>query len=240
MWQPYEFAEKYEGGIFMLQEYDDSKTPVLFIHGMSGHPREFATLIEGLDPELYQPWVLQYPSGERIQVIVDELRQLLGTVHAKRNFARLCIVAHSMGGLVAHQLVRDLEASGSKGYVRFLGTISSPLGGIPSADMGVKMAPAVVPSWRDVGPASKFVQSLFDRPLPPDVRYALYFGYGSGSKLSKKATDGVVLVQSQLPRPAQDAASVVSGFAESHTSILRSKAMSQRLNRDLQLCLARD
>jgi len=161
-------------------------------------------------------------------------------VHAKRNFERLCIVAHSMGGLVAHQLVRDPGVSGSEGYVRFLGTISSPLGGIPSADMGVKMAPEVVPSWRDVGPASEFVQSLFDRPLPPEVRYALYFGYGSGSKLSKQATDGVVPVESQLPRQAQDAAWVVSGFAESHTTILRSKAMSQRLNRDLELCLAHD
>jgi hypothetical protein len=36
------------------------------------------------------------------------------------------------------------------------------------------------------------------------------------------------------------AASIVSGFAESHTSILRSKAMSRRLNRDPELCLAQD
>jgi len=124
MWQPHKFFEKYGGGIFMLEEYDASRTPVLFIHGMSGHPREFATLIGGLDPEVYQPWVFQYPSGVRLQVIVDELRQLLGTVQAKRKFERLCIAAHSMGGLVAHQLVCDLGVSGSEGYVRFLGTIS--------------------------------------------------------------------------------------------------------------------
>jgi pimeloyl-ACP methyl ester carboxylesterase len=236
MWQPHEFFEKYGAGIFMLQEYAEEKTPVLFIHGMSGHPREFATLIEGLDPQLYQAWVLQYPSGERIQAIVDGLHRILQSMHAKRGFERLCIVAHSMGGLVAHQLLRDQGASGTARYVRFLGTISSPLGGIPSADKGVKMAPGVVPSWRDVGPRSEFIQSLFDRPFPPDIHYALYFGYGNGSK----ATDGVVTIKSQLPRQAQDDASVVSGFAESHTGILRNGAMAQRLNRDLRLCLPQD
>jgi pimeloyl-ACP methyl ester carboxylesterase len=233
MWQPHAFFEKYGGGIFMLQEYAEEKTPVLFIHGMSGHPREFAALIEGLDPELYQAWVLQYPSGTRIQVVVDALRRGLDSMRAKRRFERLCIVAHSMGGLIAHQLVRDQAASGTDRYLRFLGTISSPLGGIPSADKGVKMAPGVVPSWRDVGPKSEFIQSLFDRPFPANVHYALYFGYGKGSK----ATDGVVTINSQLPRQAQDDASVVSGFAESHTGILRNGAMVQRLNRDLQLCL---
>ena len=232
MWQPYEFFEKYGSGIFMLEEYAEDKTPVLFIHGMSGHPREFATLVEGLDPELYQAWVLQYPSGSRIQVVVDALRRVLDSMRAKRNFERLCIVAHSVGGLVAHQLVRDQAASGTQRYIRFLGTLSSPLGGIPSADKGVKMAPEVVPSWRDVGPNSAFIQSLFDRPFPPDVHYALYFGYGNSSK----ATDGVVTIKSQLPRPAQDDASVVSGFADSHTGILRNAGMVQQLNRDLQLC----
>jgi pimeloyl-ACP methyl ester carboxylesterase len=232
MWQPYEFFEKYGSGIFMLEEYAEDKTPVLFIHGMSGHPREFAALVEGLDPKLYQAWVLQYPSGTRIQVIVDALRRVLDSMRAQRNFKRLCIVAHSMGGLIAHQLVRDQAASGTKRYIRFLGTLSAPLGGISSADKGVKMAPEVVPSWRDVGPNSAFIQSLFDRPFPPDVHYALYFGYGNSSK----ATDGVVTIKSQLPRQAQDDASVISGFADSHTGILRNAAMVQQLNRDLQLC----
>lgn len=236
MWQPYEFFEKYGGGIFMLEEYAEEKTPVLFIHGMSGHPREFAALIDGLDSELYQAWVLQYPSGTRIQVIVDALDRVLDSMRAKRNFERLCIVAHSMGGLVAHQLVRDQAASGTKPYIRFLGTISSPLSGIPSADKGVRMAPEVVPSWRDVGPNSKFIQSLFDRPFPADVDYALYFGYGNSSK----ATDGVVTIKSQLPRQAQDDASVILGFAESHTGILRNAAMVRQLNRDLQLCRPQD
>jgi hypothetical protein len=125
--------------------------------------------------------------------------------------------------------------------VRFLATIASALGGIPSADTGVKMAPQVVPSWRDVGPKSEFIQSLFERPFPPDIEYALYFGFGSSSKKSKQGTDGTVLVRNALPREAQDAATVVSGFAETHTGILVNQATGQQLNEDLSaLCLAGD
>ncbi len=238
MWQPVDFFNKYGAGVFMLQEYDEDKTPVLFIHGMSGHPREFATLIEGIDPALYQAWVYQYPSGVRIQAAVNALRTMLESIHAKSKFDRLCIVAHSMGGLLAHQFVRDQVDAGTDRYVRFLATIASPLGGIPSADTGVKMAPEVVPSWRDVGPKSEFVQLLFDRPFPPDIEYVLYFGFGGSSKRSKQGTDGSVLVRNALPRQAQDDATVVSGFPETHTGILSNPATIERLNKDLAaLCL---
>lgn len=241
MWQPHDFFDKYGAGVFMLQEYAEDKVPVLFIHGMSGHPREFTTLIDGLDPALYQAWVYQYPSGVRIQLAVNALHKMLESIHAKKQFERLCVVAHSMGGLLAHQLVRDQVDAGTDRYVSFLATIASPLGGISSADTGVKMAPEVVPSWRDVGPKSEFIQSLFDRPFPPDIEYALYFGFGSSSKKSKQGTDGTVLVRNALPREAQDAATVVSGFAESHTGILVNQATVQQLDEDLSaLCLAGD
>ncbi len=237
MWTPRTFFDKYGAGVFMLQEFDREKTPLLFVHGMSGHPREFTALIESLDPELYQAWVFQYPSGARLQTVADALRRVLDSMHAKQTFDGMCIVAHSMGGLVVHQLVRDQVDEGSERFVRFLATISSPLGGVPSADTGVKMAPGVVPSWRDVGPNSEFVQSLFERPFPTDIEYALYFGFGNSTKRNKQGTDGTVLVRNALPREAQDAATVVSGFAESHTGILRNEAMLQRFNQDLSLCL---
>lgn len=145
------------------------------------------------------------------------------------------------GDLLAARLVRDQVDAGTDRYVGFLATIASPLAGIPSADTGVKMAPQVVPSWRDVGPKSEFIQSLFDRPFPPDIEYALYFGFGSSSKKSKQGTDGTVLVRNALPREAQDAATVVSGFAETHTGILVNRATVQQLNEDMSaLCLAGD
>ena len=241
MWQPSSFFDKYGAGVFMLQEYAKNKTPVLFIHGMSGYPREFATLIDGLDPRLYQAWVYQYPSGVRIQSAVNTLHRILESMHAKQKFDRLCIVAHSMGGLLAHQYVRDQVDAETDRYVLFLATIASPLGGIPSADTGVKMAPEVVPAWRDVGPKSEFVELLFERPFPSDIEYALYFGFGSSSKRNKQGTDGTVLVRNALPRQAQDSATVVSGFAETHTGILRNEATVQQLNKDLTaLCPVED
>jgi len=233
MWQPFEFFEKYGAGVYMLQEYDPGKIPVLFIHGMSGHPREFSTLIDSLDPSLYQPWVYQYPSGLRIEKVARGLERILKSMRAKQKFDRVCVVAHSMGGLLAHRWLRDQADAGGDRYVRFLATISSPLGGIASADTGVKMAPEVVPSWRDVGPKSEFIRTLFDRPFPDDIEYALYFGFGSSGKKSKQGTDGTVLVRNALPRAAQDSATVVSGFAETHTGILSNEATVEQLNKDL-------
>lgn len=238
MWQPFEFFEKYGAGVYMLQEYEPTKVPVLFIHGMSGHPREFSTLIDSLDPALYQPWVFQYPSGVRIEKAAHGLDRILNSMRAKQGFDRLCVVAHSMGGLLAHRWLRDQLDAGGDRYVQFLATVASPLGGIASADTGVKMAPEVVPSWRDVGPKSEFIQTLFDRRFPDDVEYALYFGFGSSGKKSKQGTDGTVLVRNALPRAAQDSATVVSGFAETHTGILSNEATVQQLNKDLKaLCL---
>jgi hypothetical protein len=93
----------------------------------------------------------------------------------------------------------------------------------------VKLSPAVVPSWRDMQPDGPFMRSLFDRKLPPQVEYALLFGYRGAPGLLRPNNDGTVTVASQLRRAAQEEARLVIGFDEDHTSILASLQVTAQL-----------
>jgi pimeloyl-ACP methyl ester carboxylesterase len=240
MWQPLTFVERYGTGLYMLQEFEKGKIPVLFVHGMSGYPQEFATLIEGLDRSRFQPWVVHYPSGARLDAIVRSILLALELTTLDRQpdqpLHDIFVVGHSMGGLVAHQLVRDHAAVERPLRISCLVTIDAPLGGTAGADDGVKHAPSVVPSWRDSGQESEFIANLFKRPLPPDLPYYLYFGYGGSSLLGGSATDGTVEVSSQLRPEGQDEATNVYGFDSGHNDVLSSPLVSARLNLNLKAC----
>jgi hypothetical protein len=93
------------------------------------------------------------------------------------------------------------------------------------------MAPAVVPAWYDLDPQGKFVQHLYDKPLPDDIEYHLLFGFDDGLQ-----SDGVVALGSQLRVEAQAEAAVVQGYRATHTGILESKAAAAQVATALQRC----
>ena len=41
LWEPFDFLLEVGAGVYMLEPYDPSRTPVVFVHGMGGSPREF-------------------------------------------------------------------------------------------------------------------------------------------------------------------------------------------------------
>ena len=151
MWQFYEFLAEGEAGIYFLEPYDPQRIPVLFVHGMGGTPREFATLIGALDRRRFQPWVLYYPSGARLDAIVTWLDQIFTRLEVELKVEKAAVVAHSMGGLVARGFALQHWDRSGRDAVRTLVTISSPLGGIASAGEGVADSPIVVRSWATPG-----------------------------------------------------------------------------------------
>ena len=215
-WQPMTFYEKIGMGLFFLQPYDPAKIPVVFVHGMSGHPREFESLIRCLDATRFQPWVAQYASGWSLEPIARGFSYRLTKLQLQLGFKQVYVVAHSMGGLVSRRMLHEHVASNAKPFVTKFVSIVSPLGGMPSADMGVKMAPAVVPSWRDVGPASDYVRHLYDEPLPREIEYSLFFAFHDSD-----AGDTVVSLASQLRAEARREASSLSAFSNTHTGVLK-------------------
>src|SRR5260370_39624461 len=110
---------RFATGIYLIQPYDPNKIPILFVHGLISSPISWQNLTNDLcsDPkilEYYQPWFFLYPTGEPVLESAEQLREDLqatqrlfdpkGTAVASHH---VVVIAHSMGGLLAHTLVSD-------------------------------------------------------------------------------------------------------------------------------------
>jgi pimeloyl-ACP methyl ester carboxylesterase len=229
-WEPLRFLGLDIAGLYFLENYDPRKTPVLFIHGAGGNPGEWRLIIEKLDRQRFQPWVLFYPSGLRLDVNRQWVSNALAKLQQQYQPTRIHIVAHSMGGLLAGGIVTRLEESGHGDLLGTLVTLSTPWGGHELAATGVSNSPAVVPAWFDMVPGSRYQQLIFAAPWPKHLTYHLIFSHRGGyNVMSGGNTDGVVSFDSQLSSPAQERAASIRGFAEDHTSILASEAVAARL-----------
>ncbi len=219
-WKPAEFFREVGGNVYFLEAYDATKIPVLFVHGAAGSPRDWRYLADHLDRRRYQPWFFYYPSGAGVDSMAHLLSWKLFTLRLRYRFETLYIAAHSMGGLVVRSLL--LDHGQMMPDVKLFVSFSTPWGGEPTAELGVKYAPAVVPSWIDMQPQGAYMQSLFARELPGDIAYYLLFGFRGGSNLWRPNNDGTVTLASVLRSPAQAEAKQVYGFDEDHVGILSS------------------
>jgi pimeloyl-ACP methyl ester carboxylesterase len=225
LWQPFAFWEDGGTGLHFLEPFDEDKVPVLFIHGINASPQDFATMIERLDRDQFQPWFISYPSGMRLSWLSRGLFQFLEVLHRQYRFDELHIVAHSMGGLVSRGALNLCSQNNTCGYVASFTSISTPWNGVASAESGVKWAPTVVPVWNDLYPQSNYVSNLFETPLPDDLPHNLLFGFRQDSFISTGSSDGVIELSSQLRDEAQNQADLIRGFDEGHVSILHSDAV---------------
>ena len=73
LYNPTALIAHIQGFFFGLEEYDNNKTTVLFVHGISGTPRDWKYMVEGLDRSRFQPFFFYYPSG----LPLDKLGALL-------------------------------------------------------------------------------------------------------------------------------------------------------------------
>ena len=239
LWRPFDFLFKGRPGIYFLEPYDSRKIPVLFVHGIGGSPAGFASLIGRLDRGRFQPWVYYYPSGGALDAIADHLTQTFRTLQVKHGFDSFAVVAHSMGGLVSRGfLLRYAESRGHAESPLFV-SISTPWGGHKAAELGVRMAPAVVKVWVDMAPDSAYQRALFykdpeartsPRELPPGTSHHLLFTFRQDSLNLGEASDGSVTVASQLRWEAQHEARRLYGINETHTGVLESEETSTLIN----------
>jgi pimeloyl-ACP methyl ester carboxylesterase len=158
---------------------------------------------------------------------------MLEVLHRQHDFDKLHLVAHSMGGLLSRGSVNLCAQTETCKYLRSYTTLSTPWSGVASAKSGVEWAPTVVPVWRDLDPASDYITSLFDTPLPEDLPYHLIFGFRQDSIFGSESSDGVIVLSSQLRDAAQEQAKTIRGYDEGHVSILSSEAVARKLNQIL-------
>ena len=230
-WEPLKFMEEVGGGIFFLQKYDPQKIPILIVHGAGGNPGEFKHIIESLNRDKFQPWVLFYPSGMRLGIVSRWATETIAILQVQHKFERLYILAHSMGGLVARDVINRMIREGGGKVLRLFVSMSTPWDGHVFAAKGVKQCPVVIPAWYDMVPGSPFIKSLFETPLPAHLEYNLLFSYHGGWHWTiPHNNDGTVSLRSELFLPAELSAKKVLGFDVTHGGILLSPTVIDRLN----------
>lgn len=223
LWEPATALNRHGIGIFFLEPYDPARIPVLLVHGISGSGGDWRKFVPELDAKRYQAWLFSYPSGLRLGDVADALERAVAQLHERYGFARLEVVAHSMGGLVSRRYVLNAAQRGHAGWLHNFVTLSTPWGGHEAAAMGVEYAPESIPAWLDMQTGSDFTKALQQESLPTSVRHHLAFTFhGDSSMVMPDSNDGVVSVASELAMPIQQAAAGLRGFDLTHVGVLES------------------
>ena len=231
MWQPLRFMRRYVMGVYFLGPHDPTRTPVVFVHGMGGFPQQFQRWTELMDARRYQAWFVHYPSGMPLDQVSEWLNRALNELQTRLGFQRLCMVGHSMGGVIAREVInRHVDNSGAS-FLRGLVTVAAPMSGLTSAEFGVDWSPSVAPSWKDLVDGSDLLAALYRHPLPDYTRYDLIFTFHASS-----GDDTVVAVRSQLRPEAQREADSLFGFESTHAAILESRDAWDHVARSLEAC----
>ena len=228
LWRPIDFLTGPGGGLYMLGDYRPDRVPVIFVHGMGDGPRRWRPAAESLDRTRFQPWVLYYPTGLRLETVSNYFAGAVHELRRRYGFTQFAVVAHSMGGLVTRSFVQRLEAHypDDARTLRIVLTVNSPQGGMPSATTGVEYSPIVIPSWQDVAAGSEFLKALDTRGWPQDIPYHLVFSYDGDQN-----GDGTVGLRSQIPPELQTEATRIWGFEGSHAGTLAEPRFLALMNR---------
>src|SRR5207244_3090088 len=96
-----------------------------------------------------------------------------------------------------------------------------------------------VPSWVDVASGSPFLTRLHQTPLPKNLPFYLFFGWGQRRDHGPSpAGDGTIELLSQLDPRAQAAATGMGGFGNTHVGILSDPAALEALAKALDAATA--
>lgn len=223
LYYPESFKSKVKGFYRLSPEFKKGTIPIVFVHGMSGTPRDWKHMVNHLDLERYTPYLAYYPTGEdytKLSVLFS------GWILSDKIFEDLpiAIVAHSFGGVI----VRDaLNLKQDKHDILFI-SIASPYGGDAKASEGVKNAPYVLPAWRSIADNGSFIKNLYRNRLSDNETFKLIFAYNNYEK--GPSGDSRIPLRKQLRFEAQEEANEVHGFDEDHVSILKSKKTATYIN----------
>ena len=119
MFNPDVISELY--GLMLTEPYDESKIPVIFVHGLWSSPITWLEMYNDLRaiPELrsrYQFWFYAYPTGQafwrsaqQMRYDLAQLKQNLDPQGTSDALTQMVLIGHSMGGLVSRLQTIDSE-----------------------------------------------------------------------------------------------------------------------------------
>jgi pimeloyl-ACP methyl ester carboxylesterase len=220
MWRPFDFLNQNATGIYFTEPYDPKRMPVVLVYGIGGSPQDWSYFMDHFDHSHFQLWFYHYPSGMRLGRIAEGLAASLEVLKERYGLAQCDVVAHSMGGLVSDEAIREAVSEEGVDFIPKFVSISTPWGGHKAASLGVKYLKKPVPSWLDVAPDSDFLKSIYADPLPPDTRHDLIYGEIPTAPGVQGKDDGVVTVESELDSRISKNASSVNHLPYGHVQIL--------------------
>jgi pimeloyl-ACP methyl ester carboxylesterase len=214
--------------LYSDEPWDKDRIPIIFVHGVGGTPREWRYFAEGIDRKIYQPWFFYYPSGQGLDKASEAFYRFF-LCYDLDQWKKVVITAHSMGGLVVRSAMNRYNPHPNNEIL--LITFATPYGGSEEAQSALESAPVVIPCWRDVADKSDFIQNLFNRKLPSNTEFYLFFAYRDDAVIKMgENTDGTITLKSQLNKNAQKEAEQVYGYDENHVSILTNKEALEQYN----------
>lgn len=225
LYNPSELIAHNQGFFFGLENFTKEKTMILFVHGISGTPRDWKFITDGLDRSRFQPFFFYYPTGLPLDKLGTLLAQLIEAIvtMSPGGDPKIILAAHSMGGLVSLSAINKLSAEAVPSSLKMYCSFATPYGGDETAQKWTDSAPVFVPSWRDIGAQSAFLTDLTGKSFPKNLPFYLYFSYHDNSKFKLgESSDGSVTLRSQLTPSVQSNATRVIGINETHTGILNS------------------
>ena len=208
--RPDEFSD---GGIYMVAPADPAKEVVLFIHGANGSPRDFIEVARHLDTSKQQAWFAYYASGNSITATGRLLANDVAAMMTRYGITQLRIFAHSVGGLVAWELIADLEG---RITVLQLISVNTPWNGSVAARLGKWFSPSPLALWVDLSPGSKALLAIRRHPLA--TSFTLVYTVTSNDPSS--AGDGTVTKASQTAAVMEQRAVEVIEAVGTHSSAL--------------------
>ncbi|MBN2040508.1 MAG: hypothetical protein JW864_10720 [Spirochaetes bacterium] len=225
-WHPSLFMKAFGANIYLTEDYNPKKIPVLFVHGAQGSPHDFANLYVRLRKSDYQLIFFYYPSGMRLPMLSELLYLKINNLKSVFGFKKMYLIAHSMGGLVSRSMITNYYSGYSviekkyrtDNYIKAFITLATPWSGFGSANAGLKTSPYVIPSWIDVSEQSMFIKTNLKKNIPRGMDYYLF--YGKLDKTSKgRALDSRVYSE----------AKGIYGYNADHNSILTEKEVIDKL-----------
>lgn len=235
IYEPAAFLKRAGGYLYALAELDTNKSPLIFVHGIGGTPRDFEYVAEKIDRSRYEPLFFYYPSGERLQMVADIFYEIILSQKVfDMKGRKVVICAHSMGGLVARAAINRYVQDGNQSFIKAFITLATPFGGNDNAASAVRQAPLVVPAWKDIAAGSSFMAQLYATNLPESIPFYLFFSYRSPRRFNVgENSDGTIDLKSQLFPAAQFSAKAIYGFDETHTGLLNDVGSVEKLNQIL-------
>lgn len=241
MWQPLQFLRETGHGLYLLEPWDPRRTPVLLVHGINDSPRAWAPLLQAIDQQQFQVFLYHYPSSWQVSSNASLLAEAWRDTQLRLGFKQFHVLAHSMGGLLARDFIRQLAAQSpaALGACQLI-SLSTPWAGHAAAQKGVERSPVVAPVWRNLAPHSDFLQTLWQFTWPPSIQHTLVASYAGDSVFVGEKSDGVVSLASQLYWPAQEQAQQVRLIEADHVGVLQHAHTRALVKRQLAMDCGND